>query len=144
MNVFIDLCIMFVPSIIVWHLFFEFVYSTGRYQKYRFRKALEKLLLSPYDTIDIIHKNKKFAVHIEFKRINAHYGYYEIYINEKLAATYHQLSHACLNSYYFSEENKRHQSEVDSIVYATCKVLKDKEKPKKVKHNGWDEYSYFK
>lgn len=143
MKVFNELCVMFIPSILVWHLFAWFLFSDGRYQKYRFRKALDKLYNVPYDVIDIIHKNKKFSVEVKFKKINAHYGYYEIFINEKLAATYHQLSHTCLNSYYFSEENKRHQSEVASIIYATCKVLKDKEKPKKIKAGSWAEHSYF-
>ena len=144
MKVFNELCIMLLTDIIVLHIFAEFFYSTGRFQKYRFRKALDKLYNAPYDVIDIIHKNKKFSVEVKLKKLNAHYGYYEIFINEKLAATYHQLSHACLNSYYFSEENKRHQSEVESIVYAACKVLKDNEKSKKIKSGSWEETSYFK
>ena len=143
MKIFTELCVMFLVDIIVLHIFAEFFYSTGRYQKYRFRKALEKLLLSPHDTLDIIYKNKKFSLHIEFKRINTHYGYYEIYINKNLAATYHQLSHTCFNSYQFSEENQRHQCEVESIVYAACKVLKYEENPKKVKTGSWEEHSYF-
>ena len=48
------------------------------------------------------------------------------------------------NSYQFCEENKRHRPEVEAIVYATNKFLKQEIKPKKIKENGYDEYSYFK
>ena len=143
MTLFNELCVMFVPGILVWHIMFIFFLQDSRFQKYRFRKSLEALYESAYDSFDIIHKNRKFNVEVDRKKVNDTYSYYEIYVNGSLAATYHQLQHTYLNSYFFREENKRHRDEVESIIRATCRVLKDKEKPKKVKNDGYNEYSYF-
>ena len=143
MDTFTTICLCMIPSAVVWHVFFIFFANDSRYQKYRFRKALDKLCEAQYDKLDIIYKNKRFSVEVVFNNINSVYGYYEIFINDQLAATYHKLNHACMKSYYFKEENKRHRGEVESIIYAALSVLKDKEKPKKIKNDGYTEYSFF-
>jgi hypothetical protein len=127
----------------VWHIFFLFIYDNSRFQKYRFRKVLERLYGCSYDKLDIIYKNKKFTIEVQQKTINSVYNYYEIFINDRIAATFHQMSDLWCCKYVFKEENKRHASEVRAIVKAADKVLRYKTKPKKVKENGWNEYSYF-
>lgn len=144
MDKLITICQVMLPSIAVWHVFAIFVYSDSPYQKRRFRKALEKINESCCDKYNIIHKNKQFTVEVSLKKLNAVYSYYEIFINDKIAATYHILTDTFRNSYQFKEENKRHRYEVESIVYATDRHIKLLDKPKKEKVDGYSEHSYFK
>lgn len=153
MDLFTDICLIMMPSVLVWHFFFLFCAEDSRYQKHRLRKAIEYInsyIIS--NTLDghipiefnIIHKNKKFSIGIIVKEINNHYYTYDIYINGDQAATYHRLKHLTCNSYYFEEVNRRHKGEVISIIFAANKVLKQQAKPKKEKTDGYSEYSYFK
>jgi hypothetical protein len=153
MDLFTDICLMIVPSALVWHFFFLFCADDSRYQKHRLRKAIENI--NSYITantpsghapieFNIIHKNKKFSIGIIVKEMNDRYYTYDIYINGDQAATYHRLRHLTCSSYYFEEVNRRHKGEVISIILAANKALKQREKPKKEKTDGYSEYSYFK
>lgn len=153
MKVFTDICCMIVPSLFVWVLFFTLVVDDSKLQKYRVRCSIENIYKwimsetkdgSPPCAFNIIHKNKKFSIGIIKNEVNYHYCTYRIFINGDEAAVYHQLKHLWCSNYYFEEINKRHKDEVVSILHAGNKVLKKMNKPKKVKNNGWDEYSYFK
>ena len=148
MNIFTEICLMVVPNAIIWCFFFTFCMTDSKYQLYRFRKALdtigEHLDNSSAMELNIIHKNKKFAISIVKSEINSQYSTYEIFINGNKAAIYHQLKHMWMSSYYFEEVNKRHRDEVESIIYAGAKVIKKLNKPVKEKKDGYTEYSYFK
>jgi hypothetical protein len=141
---FAEYCIIFLPTIIAWHVAALFIWDNSKYQNYRFRKALESIYKLPTPELDIIHKNKRFNVIIQFKEVSAAYNYFEVWINGSLAATFHRLTNTFNSSYSFKEENNRHACEVRSIVYAANKVIKNAAKPKKEKKDGYSEYSYFK
>lgn len=144
MNGFTEVCLWFFTTVFIWHFCALFVWDDSRFQKNRFKKTLTRLYnCTPHNKVSIIYKNKKFAVEIQHKKINDIYCYYEIFINDKLAATFHQLTGLWGNRYRFNEENKRHASEVRAIIKAADKALKYEAKPKKIKENGWNEYSYF-
>lgn len=156
MDIFTEICLMVAPSAIVWHLFGFFVFDESRYQKYRFRKALDRIYEyimnntqanHPPISLNIIYKNKKFAVGIIKTEVTDYYSTYQIFINGDEAGCYHKMKKSYLRSgYYYAYEeiNKRHRTEVYAIIYAAVKVLKDQEKPKKEKNDGYTEYSYFK
>lgn len=151
-KIFTDICLMVVPSALVWHIFFLFFYSDSRYQQYRLRKAIDSID-SYIDThrdstggpeaLNIIYKNKKFSVEVLHKEVNRVYSTYTVYINDAEACRYHRLKHGLSSSYHYEELNKRHRDEVEAIIYATNKVIKQQAKPKKVKNDGYTEYSYF-
>jgi hypothetical protein len=132
---------------------FFFFMPDSRYQKHRIRKSLDYISRSIADTavakravpaIEIIYKNRRFAVGLVHKEVNSVYSYYEIYINGELAANYHRMRHNFFGSYYrFEEVNNRHRNEVTAIVHAAANSLRQSEKPKKVEQNGYTEYSYF-
>jgi hypothetical protein len=152
MDTFTDLVIYLFTTALVWHVGLIFFAPDSRYQKYRFRKALDRVHeygiknatneVAPVD-LNLIYKNKKFSISLLKEVVNSRYSIYRVYINGEEAGRYHQLQHACLSSYYYEEVNKRHRDEVESIVYAARKVLRDKERPKKIKNNGYTEYSFF-
>lgn len=147
MTTFIQICVTLVCSAIIWRFFFTFCASDSTYQLYRFRKALdsicEHLDLSSDMELNIIHKNKKFAISIVKSNINNHYSTYEIFINGNKAAIYHRLEHMWMSSYHFEEVNKRHRDEVESIIYAGVKAINKFNNPAKEKKDGYTEYSYF-
>ena len=144
MNTFIKIFVeCFIPAIVVGVTVILFFSPDSACQKRMFRKTLTRLAKSEHDKLDIIYKNRKFKVAVAYKKINNVYSYYEICINGALAATFHKLNHGCRYSCRFREENKRHRSEVEAIIYAADKALKLEAKPKKVKENGYIEYSYF-
>ena len=148
MSIFTDICLIVVPSAIVWSIFFTFCATDSKYQLYRFRKALDKidehLNHNTAMELNIIHKNKKFAISIVKSKVNSQYSTYEIFINGNKAAIYHQLQHLWMSSYYFEAVNKRHRDEVESIIYAGVRVINKLNKPVKEKKDGYTEYSYFK
>ena len=148
MNIFTEICLVVVPSAIIWCFFFTLCTTDSKYQLYRFRKALDNigdhLDRSSEMELNIIHKNKKFAISIVKSDVNSHYSTYEIFINGNKAAIYHQLMHMWMSSYHFEEVNKRHRDEVESIIYAGAKIINKLNKPVKEKKDGYTEYSYFK
>jgi hypothetical protein len=105
--------------------------------------ALDTIVALPTHDMNFIYKNKQFNLNVQLKEVNAVYSYYEIWINGSLAASYHRINGMWLSSYVFAEENKRHAWEVRAIVYAANKLLKKAAKPKRVKEDGFTEYSYF-
>ena len=144
MNTFIEIFLKsFIPVAVATVLAILLFSPDSGCQKRMFRKALTRLAKSEHDKLDIIYKNRKFKVAVAYKKINNVYSYYEICINGALAATFHKLNHGCRYSCRFREENKRHRSEVEAIIYAADKALKLEAKPKNVKENGYTEYSYF-
>lgn len=152
-QLFSDTCMIIVPSLLVWTFFFTVCADDSKVQKRRLRKSIERILEyindntkdgCPPTELNIIYKNKKFAIGIIKNEVNYHYSTYRIFINGDEAGVYHVLHHMFLNSYYFETKNKRHESEVISILHAGNKVMKKMNKPEKIKENGWDEYSYFK
>jgi hypothetical protein len=97
--------------------------------------------------INIIYKNKKFAVGIIKTEVSSYYSTYKIFINGNEAGCYHKMKKSylqCGYQYSYEEVNKRHRQEVTAIIYAAYSLLKQKEKPKKEKKDGYTEYSYFK
>jgi hypothetical protein len=156
MNIFTEICLYVLPTVLIWHLFAIFFFDDSKFQKYRFRKALDQIheyimnntqANHPPIEMNIIYKNKKFAIGIIKTEVNNHYATYQIFINGSEAACYHKMKKSDLRSgYYYAYEeiNKRHRNEVSAIVYAACSLLKQKDKPKKEKKNGYTEYSYFK
>lgn len=153
MSVFTDICIIALPTVIAWHIMCIFFMPDSWYQKCRIRRSLEYVGRAASDTVvtkrsnpavEVIYKNRRFTVGIVRKDVNAIYSYYEIYINGELAANYHRLKNDFIGSYYkFESVNNRHRDEVTAIVHAAARYLKQNEKPKKVKQNGYTEYSYF-
>jgi hypothetical protein len=152
MSIFEEICLCVLPSALIWHLFAFFVFSDSRFQKYRLRKALEKILNHlataeesgvRFPELSIIYKNRRFSIGIVYKEINSQYSTYEIFINGADAGVYHRLKHNCCSTYYLEPLNKRHATEVRSIVMAGDRVLKKMSRPKKEKKNGYTEYSYF-
>jgi hypothetical protein len=129
--------------VVFWHIYFLFIHYNSKYMKCRFRKALDTVVALPTHDMNIIYKNKQFNVNVQHKEVNNVYSYYEVWINGSLAATYHRIKGMWLSSYVFAEENNRHAWEVRSIVYAANKEIKKAVKHKKVKENGFTEYSYF-
>lgn len=152
MDLFTEICLIIMPSALVWHFFFLFCAEDSRYQKYRLRKALEKILNHlataeesgvRFPELSIIYKNRRFSIGIVYKEINSQSSTYEIFINGAAAGVYHRLKHNCCSTYYLEPLNKRHATEVRSIVMAGDRVLKKMSRPKKEKKNGYTEYSYF-
>lgn len=149
----IEIAIFISLHVLIWWFFFTFLSDNSRFQKHRLYKAINNIddwitnntkCGHPPCAFNIIYKNKKFAIDIIKDEVNHHYCTYRICINEEDAGIYHVLHHMFLNSYYFETLNKRHESEVVSILHAGNNVLKHSEKPKKEKKNSWSEYSYFK
>jgi hypothetical protein len=152
MSIFGEICLYILPVALIWHLFAIFVYEDSRYQKYRFRKALDRILSelasqveggTRHPVLNIIHKNKQFAIGVIHKKVNNQYETYTIFINGEEAGVYHRLQHDCLSSYHLEAKNHRHKDEVLSIIRAGNKMLKKQAKPKKEKKDGYTEYSYF-
>lgn len=153
MEKFVEICTLILPVALAWHILFIFFVPDSRCQLNRFRKVLDRLIEelnvqaedgARYPELNIIYKNKKFSIGIIIKEVNYHYSTYTIFINGEEAGYYHRLKHLWKNSYYFEECNHRHRGEVESIIYACNKVLKQKSKTKKEKLDGYTEYSYFK
>ena len=156
MNIFTEICLYILPTTLIWHLFGFFVFDESKYQKYRFRKALDQIheyimnntqANHPPIELNIIYKNKKFAVGIIKTEVSNYYSTYQIFINGDEAGRYHKMkkSYLCSGYHYsFEEVNKRHRQEVTAIIYAANRLLKQRDKPKKEKKNGYTEYSYFK
>lgn len=152
-KLFSDFCMFIVPNLLVWTFFFTVCADDSKVQKRRLRKSIERILdyisantkeSSPPTELNIIHKNKKFAIGIIKNEVNYHYSTYRIFINGDEAGVYHRLQHMFVSSYYFEPVNKRHKDEVVSILHAGNKVIKKMQKPKKEKKDGYSEYSYFK
>ena len=150
---FINACIVLLPSIILWHIVLICFADESRVQKFRFRKAVERIIDhntsmisadNRFPELNIIHKNREFAIGIIFKEVNNRYSTYAIFINGEEAAIFHRLKHLGSSSYYLEEVNKRHKGEVISIIMAGNRAIKKMNKPKKEKTDGYSEYSYFK
>ena len=127
--------------IVTWQLSFTFLNSNGRCQQARFRNAcgyicdyIEKNTKrgQPPIAVEIIHKNKIFNVGILMERTNSKYYIYRIFINGEEAAKYHVLCHMCSTSHEYEVENQRDRNEVESIIFATRKMLKKQENPKPI------------
>lgn len=156
MNIFTEICLYVLPTALIWHLFAIFFLEDSKYQKYRFRKALDRVYTYIADNaqadstpieLNIIYKNKKFAIGIIKTEVTSYYSTYQILINGCEAGCYHMMKKSYSFSgynYSYEEINKRHRQEVTAIIYAACSLLKQKDKPKKEKKNGYTEYSYFK
>ena len=153
MNLFNELCIMFVPGILVWHIFFIFFMSDGRYQKYRVRKSLENIHRYQLDhkgdktvppEVSVTFKNRNFKVGVIKTDSNRQYSTYRIFINGEEAGVYHRLEHCVLSSYYFEEQNHRMSHEVVGILHAASKKIKREERTTTEKPMKSDDYSYFK
>jgi len=127
--------------VFTWQLSYTFLNSDGRVQKARFRNACSYICDyieentkcgKPPISVEVIHKNKIFQVGILAERTNSKYYVYRIFINGDEAAKYHVLCHMCSNSHEYEVENQRNRNEVESIIYATRKMLKKRENPKPV------------
>lgn len=127
--------------IIVWQLSYTFWRSDGWCQRARLRNACSFICDyidentkrgQPPIEVEVIHKNKVFKVSILEERTNCKYYIYRIFINGDEAAKYHCLCHDLFTSNVFQEENGRHRSEVESIIYATRKMLNKQENPKPI------------
>ncbi len=152
MNWFYDFCVMFLPGIMISHIFAIFCMDDSRFQKIRVRKSLERIYTYALDRkepghiqpeVDVTYKNKQFKVGVFKDNVNSQYAKYDIYINGELAGHYHRLAHDIVCSYYFEEENHRSKDEVIAIVHAASKAVRKKVKEtteKEVTPN----YSYFK
>ena len=150
---FADVCIFFIPQILMWHFIFLFVDHNSKYQKKKFRKSLDRIfdyLASMtadgrrYPTIDFVYKNRNFSIGLYKKEHNYHYITYEIFINGDEAGRYHRIGNYCTNQYYFENQNNREQSEVMEIINAAAKEVKKLTKATVEKMPSWNEYSYFK
>jgi hypothetical protein len=150
MDRFTEICLIALPVIAIWHVFFIFIFSDSKYQKYRFRKALETIYSYSSRSgrsaeMSIMHKNRLFTISVQHKPINAVYSYYELFINDEFVATFHVMKNLTWLTYYlFRAESKRHSNEVRAIIYAADRFLKQEAKPKPEKKDGHEEYSYFK
>lgn len=149
---FAEICMAVLVSGIIYQIALSIFSENSRVQKHRLRKALDRILFDltsrseegpKYPELNIIHKNRKFSISITYRELNNRYGIYTIFINGQEAALYHRFKHDLISSYYLEEANKRHKSEVISIVLAGDKVLRKLDKPVKEKNNGYSEYSYF-
>ena len=152
MELFNNFCTMFLPGIMIWHIFAIFCMDDSRFQKVRVRKSLERIYTYALDItgpghiqseVEVTYKNKQFKVGVFKDSVNSQYAKYDIYINGELAGHYHRLAHDIVCSYYFEEENHRRKDEVIAIVHAASRVAKKKVKEateKEVTPN----YSYFK
>ena len=149
---FAEICMSVLVSGIFYQIALSIFSEKSKVQKYRFRKALDRILFdltakseegAKYPELSIIHKNRKFSIAATYEEINNRYGIYTVFINGQEAALYHRFKHDLLSSYYLEEVNKRHMREVISIVLAGDKVLRKLAKPVKEKRNGYSEYSYF-
>jgi len=127
--------------VFTWQLSYTFLNSDGKVQQARFRKAcsyicdyIEKNTKcgTPPISVEVIHKNKIFHVGILVERTNSKYYIYRIFINGDEAAKYHVLCHLCSTSHEYEVENQRNRNEVESIIYATRKMLKKRENPKPI------------
>lgn len=151
MNPIVEYILVFLPSVFLWVIMLSFIPDDCKFQQNRLRKALVNLHKHITDITDgatpaqytVTYKNKKFDIGIIKESFNTHYYTYRIFINGEEAGVYHILSKLFFNSYYFEEVNRRHSSEVISIIHAGNKALKKTEKKLKVKTDGWTEYSYF-
>lgn len=149
----IEIGIFISLHVLIWWVFFTFMNDNSRFQKHRLYTSITNVHEwiinntkegNPPCAFSIVYKNKTFAIGIIKDEVNYHYHTYRIFINGEEAGVYHVLRHMFLNSYYFETMNRRHESEVISILHAGNKVLRKMNKPEKTKTNGWDEYSYFK
>lgn len=149
----IETAIFICSELLILWVLFTFVNDDSRFQKHRVFKSImnvhEWIMRNnqgghPPCAFSIVYKNKTFAIGIIKEEVNHHYCTYRIFINGEEAGIYHILQHMFLNSYYFETMNRRHKSEVVSILHAGNKVLKSMDKPKKEKKDSWNEYSYFK
>ena len=92
-----------------------------------FQKAKLHTMITSFNRAEVFCKNKPFVVEIQRKKINYIYCYYEIFINDKLAATFHQMDHVMRSSYRFRAEGDRLDSEVRYIIKAAYKQHKKQE-----------------
>ena len=152
MNVFAEICIVVIPASILLHIMFLFLANDSRFQRGRFRKSLDRIYDKlctakengiKYPTVDIIHKNKQFAIGIHKNEINYYYSTYEIYINGDAAGVYHRLKQGLRSSYYFETMNRRYTWEVEDIIRAADREIKKLEKATCGKSVCYDEHSYF-
>lgn len=127
--------------IVTWQLSYTFLNGDGKVQLARFRNAccyicdyIEENTKrgTPPISVEVIHKNKIFKVGILAERTNSKYYIYRIFINGEEAAKYHVLCHLCSASYEYEAENQRDRNEVESIIFATRKMLKKQENPKPI------------
>jgi hypothetical protein len=148
-----EIAICISAHVLIWWVFFTFVNDNSRFQKHRLFTSITNIQEwiirntkagHPPCAFSIVYKNKTFAIGIIKDEVNYHYCTYRIFINGEEAGIYHILHHMFLNSYYFEPLNKRHESEVVSILHAGSKVLKKMNKSAKDKTDSWDEHSYFK
>ena len=127
--------------IVTWQLSYTFLNGDGKVQTARFRNACcyicdyieenTKRGMPPI-SVEVIHKNKIFQVGILAERTNSKYYIYRIFINGEEAAKYHVLTHLCSASHEYEVVNQRDRNEVESIIYATRKMLKKQENPKPI------------
>ena len=156
MDKFTYFCSIFVPSVIIWQFFFTFLYSESKYQKYKFRCALDNIYShnmsntpsgKPPVEFKVCYRNKEFAVGVLKSDIEVHnmprYATYQIFINGEEVACYHRLKNIA-GAYYYEAMNRRHENEVTSIIYAANKKIKKLTKATRGVADGYTEYSYFK
>jgi hypothetical protein len=150
---FYDCCFVGFCAILFLHYIFLFVDEDSKFKKNRFRKSIEEVYKHiatstkndvMFRTVDVIYKNKEFAIGIVKKEYSFRYTTYEIFINGDEAGTFHILGDCCKKYYYFETENNRYKHEVMDIVRAGAKEVKKLNKATTEKTNSWNEYSYFK
>ena len=118
-----DFIMIFVfPVCVVLPFLFFFVDDDSHFQKSRLHT-----MISSFNHAEVCCRNKQFVVEIQQKEINYVYSYYEIFINDKLAATFHQMNHVMRSSYRFRAEGDRFDSEVRYIIKAAFKQHKKQE-----------------
>lgn len=118
-----DFIMIFVfPVCVVLPFLFFFVDEDSHFQKSRLHT-----MISSFNRAEVCCRNKQFVVEIQQKKINYVYSYYEIFINDKLAATFHQMNHVMRSSYRFRVEGDRFDSEVRYIIKAAFKQHKKQE-----------------
>ena len=115
-----DFIMIFVfPVCVVLPFLFFFIDDDSHFQKSRLHT-----MITSFNRAEVFCKNKPFVVEIQRKKINYIYSYYEIFINDKLAATFHQMDHVMRSSYRFRAEGDRLDSEVRYIIKAAYKQHK--------------------
>ena len=153
MDKFVYIYTIIFVNIVFWHITLLFLSNDSKFQKARFRRAIDKIhehimnnteKSHPPIELNIIYKNKKFAVGIIKDEVGYYYSTYHIFINGEEAGCYHYLHGIGYNAYYFEAINRRHRHEVEAIIYAAANLLKRDAKAKKEKKDGYTEYSYFK
>lgn len=149
----IEIVVFISAQVLIWGSLFTFVTDDSHFQRHRVFTSTKNLYSwiihnteasHPPVAFDITYKNKQFAIGIIKNEVNYHYSNYRIFINGEEAGIYHVLRHMFLNSYHFETVNRRHESEVISILHAGNKVLKKMNKQQKINTDSWDQYSYFK